>query len=912
MKLNLCMGCMENWQGSPCPICGYGPSKGKPLEYALPPQTILAGKYLVGRMLGQGGFGITYIGWDIALKRKVAIKEFYPNGLVGRSQNNHTQILWYTGRQAEQARKEGMDAFLREARKMTKVSDVSRVVQVKDLFYENGTAYIVMDFVEGLTLKKQIGRCGPMSWNQLKPILLNVAKTMDQVHKAGLIHRDLSPDNIMLTPDGDVRILDLGAAKDLNKNSGVSSMQVAKGGFSPPEQYFQQGTSGPCTDIYALAATAYYAITGNKPISAIDRMNKDDLNWNALEMKNVPDNVIRALRKAMSLNSQDRQQSMEEFAAQLTMNGSGSKRTISKPIRIAAAAAAVLCLVVSIAVGLGTKKDNTVKAEPVTMSTWAATEGTVPSDAGGANDIYRLSQASDLELLRKYPERSFVLTQDIVLPSSGIQAIEEFNGTLDGKGYWIKTVHRKVDGQAVSGLFQNLGSNAVVKNLNVAISMEMPKCLPASVSGLAGNNLGNIQNCTIQSDIVFSGDYDEAYTAIQDLGRYAPVSFRNGGDIENCTLITKGRNFGYIYGVVGENTGNLTNCQVEITTDGCKYICGLACRNWENSNRVDECSVAVTAKGILTFVCTSDQNYVPIRNCWFTANLTPPVGQDVDWKTIGFAGEGSSFDNSNTVQVKAQEKEVERPTNTDNATGNGSIQDPYRLRKPEDLERLRSEPKAHFILVQNIDLGGAAFTPIDEFSGTLDGNGFAISGLNPKFSKGESYWNGALFLRLTSEAVIKNLGIQCSLVPGKDLSNGAGITVRNAGLIQGCTVEAEANGCHAIGGVTQNNTYTGRILDCNVTVVTRDCKFVGGIGEYQVGTISDCQAKVDLTDVTSMGGIAYVNSGTVENCTASGTVQTKYTNGILAGVVGENLEKGTVTNCTATIKYAGQTLPFMG
>lgn len=648
---------MENYQGTPCPHCGYDPNRVKGQEYTLPPQTILAGKYLVGRMLGQGGFGITYIGWDIALERKVAIKEYYPNGLVGRSQTSRVRLVWYSGPLAEQARKDGMDAFLREARKMTKVSAIPRVVQVRDLFYENGTAYIVMDFVEGRTLKKQLEAKGPMTWNQLKPILLPAAQAMEQVHRAGLIHRDLSPDNLMLTPDGDVRILDLGAAKDLKKGSGVSSMQVAKGGFSPPEQYFQQGSSGPYTDVYALAATAYYALTGKVPVPAIDRMNKDSLRWDLPELAGAPENVVHALRKAMSLRSQDRPQTMGEFAALLTQKGHTLKKGLPKPAIIGLSAIAAICLIVG-AVGLlgGTKKST---------------------------------------------------------PKTG--------------------------SSAVSG---------VTASSSPAETYPLPTSAPGS----------------------------------------------------------------------GAPSSHPTDAE-------------------------------------------------PIEE-------TAPA--------------------------------------TDTSPGSGTLADPYKISSAADLEKLRTDSKSHFVLAKNLDLSGVAFTPIQEFSGTLDGGGYTISGLNPSFNKGESYWNGALFFKLTKNAVVKNLGVKCSLTTSKEKSNGAGIAVSNEGLIQKCTVEIKARGCYALGGITQNNVYCGTIQDCSVTIVAQDCKFVGGIGEYQAGTIRGCQAKIELTDATSIGGIAYANAGTVENCTASGTVTTKYTNGILAGVVGENISGGQVSNCTSSVTSSGTSLPAIG
>jgi len=312
MELSKCLGCMEDLQGYPCPHCGYDPVKEKRPEYALPPETILAGKYLVGRVLGQGGFGITYIGWDLALERKVAIKEYYPSGQVSRSPGTRS-LTWYTNEPAVQAREDGMKMFLKEARKMVKADSIPGVVRVLDLFQENGTAYIVMDFVSGETLKTRLQKTGPMTWTQAAPIFRPAIRAMEQVHQAGLIHRDLSPDNLMLTPNGDVKVLDLGAAKDLNLNSGASSMQVAKSGFSPFEQYTQRGGSGPWTDVYAMAATLYFTLTGKLPPVATDRVDEDTISWDIPCLDTLPGAALAAMKKAMAVSAKQRTQSMEEL-----------------------------------------------------------------------------------------------------------------------------------------------------------------------------------------------------------------------------------------------------------------------------------------------------------------------------------------------------------------------------------------------------------------------------------------------------------------------------------------------------------------------------------------------------------------------------------------------------------------------
>ena len=312
MKFDRCFGCMEEIHGYPCPVCGFDPAQAAAPNYVLPYGAILNGRYIVGKMLGQGGFGITYIGWDLAMERKVAIKEYYPSGQVSRNPGSR-DLTWYTNEQSRQARQNGMQMFLKEARKMSKVDNLTNVVRVRDIFQENETAYIVMDFVEGETLKARLEKTGPLPWEQAKGIFLPAIQAMEQVHQAGLVHRDISPDNLMLTPDGKVKILDLGAAKDLSVNNGASSMQVAKGGFSPFEQYTQRGSSGPWTDVYAMAATVYYTLTGKLPPVATDRVVEDTISWEEPGLKALSAQALEALQKAMVISAKNRMQSMEEL-----------------------------------------------------------------------------------------------------------------------------------------------------------------------------------------------------------------------------------------------------------------------------------------------------------------------------------------------------------------------------------------------------------------------------------------------------------------------------------------------------------------------------------------------------------------------------------------------------------------------
>lgn len=319
-----CPNCMTPGQPGACPQCGFDPMATPQQEYALPYGFLLKERYHIGKVLGQGGFGITYVGWDELLAQKVAIKEFYPSGQVMRSASSMgTSLLWNSTSQSEELRKNGMEAFIREAQKMARVREIREVVHVTDIFYANDTAYIVMDFVEGQTLKQVLAQRGPLSWQEASPIFLQAISAMEQVHSKGMIHRDLSPDNLMLQGDGSVRILDLGAAKDLSANSGASSMLVAKGGFSPLEQYTQRGSSGPHSDVYAMAATLYYTLSGVMPPPAMDRVEQDRIRWDLPQLQALPPQVLNALRQAMTLLTKDRTQTMGQFYQQLTAPGFG-------------------------------------------------------------------------------------------------------------------------------------------------------------------------------------------------------------------------------------------------------------------------------------------------------------------------------------------------------------------------------------------------------------------------------------------------------------------------------------------------------------------------------------------------------------------------------------------------------------
>jgi len=315
MKVNRCVKCMKEIEAYPCPNCGFDTAQEPQPAFALPWNTILHGRYLIGKVLGQGGFGITYVGWDLLLEIKVAIKEYYPSGQASR-QNPSTKLTWYTTGGRSPDGNSG-DAFLKEARKMAKIGSVPEIVRVLDTFCENETAYIVMEFVEGTTLKELAEKNGPMSFEDCARLLLPLLEGLDKVHAQGLIHRDISPDNIMQQTDGALRLLDFGAAKDTSAQKSGNSQLVAKHGFSPVEQYTANGKVGPWTDVYAICATMYYMITGETLPDSLERLDGDTLDFSKVKKKPLSKAQEAILSAGLAVRSENRTQSVGVLAEQL-------------------------------------------------------------------------------------------------------------------------------------------------------------------------------------------------------------------------------------------------------------------------------------------------------------------------------------------------------------------------------------------------------------------------------------------------------------------------------------------------------------------------------------------------------------------------------------------------------------------
>ena len=313
-----CYKCMRALNGSTtCQNCGYENAGKSASEapYHRIRGTKLAGRYLVGNVLGEGGFGITYIGLDTTLLKRVAVKEFYPSGAANRTNTVSEEIIVTKGK--EEFFKKGVDRFLLEAKNVAAFSEEEGTVDVLDYFQENGTAYIVMEFLDGQNLKDYINTHGCFKLEELVTRLLPVMRSLSYMHKKGIIHRDISPDNIMFTKRGKLKLMDFGSARYYTNEERKMSV-ILKQGFAPEEQYRQNGEQGPHTDVYALCATIYACITGSVPQSSLDRLVDDTLKKpSELGVKVLPYQE-KALMHGLALSRKNRTPDMDTLISELT------------------------------------------------------------------------------------------------------------------------------------------------------------------------------------------------------------------------------------------------------------------------------------------------------------------------------------------------------------------------------------------------------------------------------------------------------------------------------------------------------------------------------------------------------------------------------------------------------------------
>jgi len=327
MDLNrLCPGCMseltEAEKQSGCPHCGYRfDAVEEEQAHRLRPMTVLNDKYVIGKVLGEGGFGITYLGYDLTLEMKIAIKEYYPSGYVTREVQNGNTVTAFTG-EREEFYRNGKEKFIKEARTLAKFSNLPGIVSVRDYFEANNTSYIIMEYLDGETLKSYLrGAGGRMPLATVLEMMQPVIRSLEEVHKKGLIHRDISPDNIMILKNGNMKLLDFGAARAVGGAEADRSLSVMlKPGYAPEEQYRTHGNQGPWTDLYAICGTIYKCLTGKAPLEAMERMRSDAIARPSRVGVSIPEWQEAALMKGLALYAEDRYQSLGEFYQAFYLN----------------------------------------------------------------------------------------------------------------------------------------------------------------------------------------------------------------------------------------------------------------------------------------------------------------------------------------------------------------------------------------------------------------------------------------------------------------------------------------------------------------------------------------------------------------------------------------------------------------
>ena len=378
---SLCYNCFREIpeQEGACPYCGFDLKENEKMyPGALRAGTVLKGRYLLGRVLGQGGFGITYLAWDESLKARVAVKEYMPGELATRLE--HRQVGVRTAARQEEFAY-GQERFREEARILAKFMGQPNIAGVTDYFDENGTSYFVMDYIEGISFKTYIAQAGGrVSPEEALDVMIPVLRALTEVHGEGLIHRDVTPDNIYITKDGNVKLLDFGSARYSLGDKSKSLDVILKVGYAPKEQYIRRGRQGPYTDVYSCAACLYAAITGYLPPESLERLDHDTLVPPSEAGAEIPLYLERAILKGLAVQPEDRFQTAGEFLEALEsqkvveFTGSDREETLQKQQvrsqekrkkgRLAAAVCGIGALALAAVLFLGTGQSGTPDSAP--------------------------------------------------------------------------------------------------------------------------------------------------------------------------------------------------------------------------------------------------------------------------------------------------------------------------------------------------------------------------------------------------------------------------------------------------------------------------------------------------------------------------------------------------------------------
>ena len=308
-----CYNCMKELKNGTkfCPYCGKKPDAENPAHH-LPIGTELHNKYIVGNSIGEGGFGITYIGYDKTLDIRIAVKEYFPSGYANRNNTVSKNVTLNKSNLSEYFN-HGKESFMREAKNIAKFSSEDGIVDVRDYFTENETAYIVMEYLDGENLGNYIGKHGNFSAEKIFSLLLPIMRSLDKMHREGIIHRDISPDNIMYLKTGELKLMDFGSARYFSSAEQKTMSIMLKPGYAPYEQYSANGHQGPWTDVYGICATIYKCITNVTPPDSLDRCQNDTLKKPSDLGADITEELENVLMYGLAIYHDNRCQSMTDL-----------------------------------------------------------------------------------------------------------------------------------------------------------------------------------------------------------------------------------------------------------------------------------------------------------------------------------------------------------------------------------------------------------------------------------------------------------------------------------------------------------------------------------------------------------------------------------------------------------------------
>lgn len=326
--MKLCMGCMNQIEDDlmTCPYCGFNEMTLRQESYYLDPGTIIGGKYIVGRVLSYGGHTVSYLGMDAEANRKVIVKEYLPSDFSTRSEGEK-EVTIYSGDGQEQFER-GLTNFLNEANRIEHLQDPEGIARVYDCIAENDTGYVISEYVEGHTLKELLDSGKKYRVGEAKIFISKILKGLAKVHRMDIIHCDISPETIMVTDSGEIKLLDFGATRYVTTANSKSLSIILKRGYAPEEQYRSRGVRGPWTDVYAVAAVMYRMITGIVPQESVERVLSDEVKEPSKMGIKIPENIENALMNALNVYRQERTQSADAFLKEL--NSKNVKRIKTK------------------------------------------------------------------------------------------------------------------------------------------------------------------------------------------------------------------------------------------------------------------------------------------------------------------------------------------------------------------------------------------------------------------------------------------------------------------------------------------------------------------------------------------------------------------------------------------------------